>query len=102
MIEILKTVDFVVWIDNLKDRRATARILVRLDRLRIGNFGDFKNLGDGLSELRVSYGPGYRVYYSHRSDKIILLLIGGDKGSQSRDITKAKQILKQVNEDSKK
>jgi putative addiction module killer protein len=100
MIEILKTIEFVDWIDKLKDRSASARILLRLDRLRCGNFGDFKNIGDGLSELRVTYGPGYRVYYTHQGDKIVLLLIGGDKGSQARDITKAKKILKQINEDS--
>ena len=72
-----------------------SKILTRLDRLKLGNFGDCKTIGDGLAELRIHYGPGIRVYYSKIGNKVILLLCGGDKGSQSKDISKAKEYLKE-------
>ena len=80
---------FTEWLNSLRDIRARAAIRVRLDRIRFGNFGDFKFLGEGLYELRIHTGPGYRVYYGSIDSKIVLLLCGGDKHSQERDIRKA-------------
>ena len=97
MIEITKTKEFQLWVDKLKDRKAAARIFIRLDRVQMGNLGNFKNLGDSISELRINYGPGYRIYYTNKGNELVLLLIGGDKGSQKRDISKAKKILDQLN-----
>lgn len=91
---ITKTEEFIKWFDRLKDRKAKARINVRLSRIASqGYFGDHKAVGDGVFELRVDYGPGYRVYYTQRGEEIILLLIGGDKSTQQSDIEKAKKIL---------
>ena len=79
MIEIRKTDKFANWIDGLQDIRARARILVRIERLRTGNPGDVKPVGEGISELRIDYGPGYRVYFKKIGQKVIILLAGGDK-----------------------
>ena len=79
MIEIRKTDNFANWIDGLQDIRARARILVRIERLRTGNPGDVKPVGEGISELRIDYGPGYRVYFKKIGQKVIILLAGGDK-----------------------
>jgi putative addiction module killer protein len=95
LIEIIKSATFDRWLDRLADARARARIQVRLDRLRLGNFGDAKAVGDGISELRVDYGPGYRVYFARRGARLVLLLCGGDKSTQSRDIAAAKTIASQ-------
>ena len=84
------------WIEKLKDGRARARILMRIDRMELGLFGDAKSLGDGVSELRVSCGPGYRVYYAQDGDKVFLLLCGGDKSQQSKDIERAKAFSRQT------
>ena len=93
MLELLQTHEFVKWLKRLKDANARARINVRLKRISLtGNLGDAKPVGDGVYELRVDYGPGYRVYYSQRGKEILLLLIGGDKSSQQKDIDKAKKI----------
>ena len=96
-IEIYKTSSgkypFDAWFENLREIRTRAKILIRLDRLKLGNFGDCKTISNGLSELRIHYGPGIRIYYSKIGSKIILLLIGGDKGSQINDIKKAKEYL---------
>lgn len=93
MLELLQTDEFAKWIKRLKDANARARINVRLKRISLtGNLGDAKPVGDGVYELRVDYGPGYRVYYSQRGKEILLLLIGGDKSSQQKDIEKAKKI----------
>jgi len=81
------------WLVRLQDDRARARILVRLNRLSAGNFGDCRALREGVSELRIDYGPGYRVYYSHRGRTCILLLCGGDKRGQSADIARAISYL---------
>ncbi len=86
-------IPFREWLDALRDRRARARIRVRLNRVRLGNFGDAKSVGGGVYELRVPYGPGYRVYFARTGGRIILLLCGGDKSSQRRDIAKAKVYL---------
>ena len=90
MLEIRRTDEFTHWIDRLRDRVARAKILVRIDRLAAGNAGDVRPVGDGLSELRIDHGPGYRVYFVRRGLVLIVLLCGGDKSLQDRDITKAK------------
>jgi len=96
MIEIRQTVVFADWLDGLRDAVAVKRIKQRLARVQIGLFGDAKSVGDGVSELRVDHGPGYRVYFARRGDVVVILLCGGDKGSQKRDITRAKDINKEV------
>ncbi len=93
MIEIRRTEEFAKWLRRLKDSNAKARINIRIRRIELTeNLGDFKALGDGVSELRIDYGPGYRLYFSQRGNAIILLLIGGDKSSQQRDIRMAKKL----------
>ena len=84
-----RTDEFVKWINNLKDMRAFAQITRRLTRIELGNLGDFKPVGDKIFELRIDYSPGYRIYYTKRNNELILLLIGGDKSSQKKDIEKA-------------
>lgn len=83
------------WLENLRDVMGRARIAKRIDRLA-RNFGDRKPVGDGVSELRLAFGPGYRVYYTERNGAVIILLCGGDKGSQERDITRAKAMAKEI------
>lgn len=92
MVEVLKSATFDRWLRKLKDRRAAARVQVRIDRLAAGNPGDVKPVGNGVSELRIDYGPGYRVYYLQDGDRLIVLLCGGNKASQDKDILAAKQI----------
>mgnify|MGYP003197689567 CR=1 FL=1 len=93
MIDLVQTEEFMKWLKRLKDIDARARINVRLMRIALtGNLGDTKPVGDGVYELRIDYGPGYRVYYSQRGKEILLLLIGGNKSSQQKDIEKAKKI----------
>lgn len=89
-----KTDAYRDWIDNLKDVVGRARILMRVDRLVHGNPGIHRNLTDGVSELKVDVGPGYRVYYTLRGDRLLLLLLAGDKSTQSRDIAKAIQLAR--------
>jgi putative addiction module killer protein len=84
-------VPFEVWLDDLDDKRAVARVLARLARVRQGNLGDCKSIGEGVSELRVDYGPGYRVYFGQRGQTLVVLLCGGGKRTQDRDIRLAKQ-----------
>ncbi|HMB17242.1 MAG TPA: type II toxin-antitoxin system RelE/ParE family toxin [Pelovirga sp.] len=96
MIEVRKTERFTKWFNGLKDRRAKARIQVRIDRLEMGHFGDVAPIGEGVSELRIFYGPGYRVYFVQRNAVVVILLSGGDKSSQAADIAKAKEIAKQL------
>ncbi len=86
MIEVRQTPIFREWLDELADRRAAERIAQRIVRLQAGLLGDVKSVGDGLSELRVDYGPGYRVYFAQRRQILVILLCGGDKKSQKRDI----------------
>ena len=86
---IRKTEIYVKWIDGLHDTRARARILVRVERLASGNPGDVKPVGEGVSELRINYGPGYRVYYKKQGQEVIILLAGGDKRTQPSDIKTA-------------
>ena len=92
MVEVFTTDDFDRWLRKLKDRQGRLRILSRIDRLAHGNAGDVKALGQGVWELRLTYGPGYRVYYAYRGNRVVLLLCGGDKSTQSNDIAKAHQL----------
>ena len=96
MIEIRQTETYQKWFARLKDRNARARIDVRIRRLSLGNAGDTKPVGNGVSELRVDYGPGYRVYFVHKGGTIIILLCGGDKSTQKDDIQKAHALAQQV------
>ena len=91
-IEILETGAYSRWFAGLRDERARARVLVRIRRLSLGNFGDAKPVGGGLSELRVDYGPGYRIYFARRGGALVLLLTGGDKSRQRADIAKAREL----------
>ena len=90
--EIRKTEIFVDWLDNLRDNRAKARIIARIDRMEMGNFGDVRPVGDGVNELRIHYGTGYRVYFARRGPVVVILLCGGDKKTQRADIAKAKKL----------
>jgi putative addiction module killer protein len=96
--EIRQTAVFESWRDGLKDPRASARIDVRLRRLSLGHLGDAKSLGDGVSELRIDYGPGYRLYFTRRGERIVILLCGGDKKRQGDDIARAKQMAKEADD----
>jgi putative addiction module killer protein len=96
MIELRKTAVFSNWFKKLKDRRAKARIQARIDRLGLGNFGDVAPVGQGVSELRIDYGPGYRLYFIQQGLTIVILLSGGDKDSQNADIIKAKELAKRL------
>lgn len=95
MIEVRQTEVYEKWIGDLRDDRARARIEVRIYRLSLGNPGDVKPVGEGVSEMRVDYGPGYRVYFAGRGKEVILLLCGGDKSSQEADIATAKRLAKE-------
>lgn len=95
---INRTDEFSIWLKNLRDIRARAKIISRIDRLELGNPGDVAPVGDGVSEMRIHYGPGYRVYFVRRGDELIILLCGGDKSSQSSDIAAAKQLAHQMKE----
>jgi putative addiction module killer protein len=96
MIEIRKTDTFSKWIDGLQDIRARARILVRIERLAAGNPGDVKPVGEGVSEMRIDYGPGYRVYFKKMGQKVVVLLAGGDKKSQPKDIKTALRLSRNL------
>ncbi len=96
MFEVRRTAEFIDWLVELGDVQARARIAKRLDRLRDGNFGDAKSVGDGVSELRFTFGPGYRAYYTMRGRVVVILLCGGDKRSQKRDIERAIYLAKEV------
>ena len=96
MVEVRKTENFAKWLDGLKDIRARARILVRIERLASGNPGDVKPVGEGVSELRIDYGPGYRVYYKKKGQTVIILLAGGDKRTQSKNIKTALRLARNL------
>jgi len=96
MIEIRKTEVYARWIDGLRDIRARARILARVERLATGNPGDAEPVGEGVSELRIHYGPGYRVYYTQRGQELVILLAGGDKRTQARDIKTALRLARNL------
>lgn len=96
MIEIRKTQVFVEWLDGLRDIHARARILVRIERLVAGNPGDVRPVGEGVSELRIDFGPGYRVYYKKQGKAVVVLLAGGDKRTQARDIKTALHLARNL------
>ena len=90
--EVRQTDEFTRWFSRLRDNRARARIRARIDRLSEGNPGDARPVGEGVSEMRIDYGPGYRVYYSQRGQRFVMLLAGGDKSNQERDIWLALEL----------
>ena len=94
MTEIIRSATFSAWLSALADGRARVRIQIRIDRMADGNFGDAKPIGDGLSEARIDYGPGYRVYFIQQGRQLVILLCGGDKSSQNRDIKQARLIAR--------
>jgi putative addiction module killer protein len=96
VIEIRQTADFARWFGRLRDRRAKARIQVRLDRLAIGLLGDIRPVGEGVSELRIDYGPGYRIYLKQKGSELVILLAGGDKSAQQRDIRLALNLARDL------
>lgn len=95
MLEIIKSDTFDAWLRSLRDRQAKARIEVRIRRLSLDNPGQYRSLKSGINELKIDYGPGYRVYYASRNQTLLLLLCGGDKATQDQDIKTALRILKQ-------
>lgn len=96
MYEVRRTAVFIDWLSRLGDVQGRARIAKRVDRLAVGNFGDTKSIGQGVGELRFTFGPGYRVYYVLRGQMMVILLCGGDKGSQQRDIERAMAMAKEI------
>jgi putative addiction module killer protein len=96
MIEVRETEVFSKWLSGIQDTRAKAEIARRVRRLALGNPGDVKPVGEGVSELRIHYGPGYRVYYVQRGNLLVILLCGGDKGTQPKDIALALKLAKEV------
>ena len=96
MLEVRKTEVYAKWLDSLRDMRARARILVRVERLAAGNPGDVRPVGEGVSELRIDYGPGYRVYFKRQGRTVVVLLAGGDKRTQDRDIRTALRLARNL------
>lgn len=96
MIEVAQTEAFLDWLSGLRDSRARTKVVARIKRLAFGNSGDIAPVGEGVSELRIHYGPGYRVYLVQRGSKFVILLCGGDKSSQERDIKLAKKMAKEL------
>lgn len=90
------TREFSDWLESLRDRRARKIVIGRVDRAAFGNIGKTKDLGQGLSEMKIDYGPGYRLYFVQRGDELIILLCGGDKSTQNRDIVRARSIAKEL------
>ncbi len=99
MIEIRQTGTYETWFNKLSDSRAKARIDVRIRRLSLGNPGDVRSVGEGIMEMRVDYGPGYRVYFLQEGEKVVILLAGGDKSSQVKDIGRAKKLASRLREE---
>lgn len=100
MIEVRKTDGFAAWIARLTDREALRRIIIRIARIEAGLLGDVKPVGAGVPEVRIDHGPGYRVYFVQRGSRLIILLCGGDKGSQKRDITRAQALAAGLEDES--
>lgn len=98
MVEIRKTDLFVQWLDHLVDIQARARVQARIERLAAGNAGDVEPVGEGVSELRINYGPGYRIYFKRRGRELIILLAGGDKSTQAKDIKVALRLARNLSE----
>ena len=99
MFEVRQTARFAHWLEDLRDLRARARVQARIERLIGGNPGDAKPVGSGVSELRINYGPGYRVYFQQKGSTLIILLAGGDKSTQARDIQEALMLARQIKEE---
>lgn len=93
---VKRTDEFSSWLKGLRDVRAKAKVVARIDRLALGNPGDVGPVGDGISEMRIHYGPGYRMYYVSRGEEVVVLLCGGDKGSQDLDIAAAKKLASEL------
>ncbi len=98
MYTVLRSDEFDKWLTKLKDAKGKARIVARIRSAELGNLGDVKSVGEGISEMRIHYGPGYRIYFTQRGRLLILLLVGGDKSSQSRDIKRAKALAETMEE----
>ena len=96
MYVLRQTEEFQEWLQLLRDPKARARIVARLRHVEMGNLGDWKSLGDGVSELRVNYGPGYRLYFTRRARLLVVILAGGDKATQTRDIGRAKRLARDL------
>ena len=96
MLEVRKTDVYARWLDGLRDTHARARILARVERLEAGNPGDVRPVGEGVSELRINYGPGYRVYYKKQGQRLVVLLAGGDKRTQTNDIETARRLARNL------
>jgi putative addiction module killer protein len=96
MIEVRKTTIFTEWLVGLRDQNAKGRIASRISRLEHGNPGDVRPVGEGVSEMRIDYGPGYRIYHASRGSAVVILLCGGDKKTQSADVKKAKALAKEL------
>lgn len=96
MIEVRQTAVFADWFENLRDGQARARIQIRIRRLSLGNPGDVRPVGEGVSEMRIDYGPGYRVYFVQRGRELVVLLAGGDKSTQARDIQTALELARNL------
>ena len=96
MFNVLKTEEFDRWLSDLRDQVGKAKVLARIRRLELGNPGDVRNVGEGVSELRIDFGPGYRAYYKQTGRTIVLLLCGGDKSTQEGDIRKAKRLAAEL------
>jgi putative addiction module killer protein len=94
MIEVVRSDEFDAWLRDLRDRRARAKVQARVLRLALGNPGDVRPVGEGISEMRIDYGPGYRLYFNGRGETLIVLLCGGEKSTQQKDIESAKAIAK--------
>jgi putative addiction module killer protein len=93
---LIATPEFEQWLEKLRDVKGKARILSRLDSAALGNFGDCQSVGDGVSEMRIHFGPGYRVYFTRRGTFIYVLLVGGDKSTQKRDIKRALKMAREL------
>jgi len=96
MIEVRQTAAYAEWFDGIRDRQAKARIDIRIRRLSLGNAGDVRPVGEGVSELRIQFGPGYRVYFVQKGELLVVLLAGGDKSTQDRDIRIARELARDL------
>ncbi len=95
-IKIITTKQFEEWYRAIRDVRSRRKIALRIDRLKVGNFGDWKSVGEGVFELRIPFGPGFRVYFARKRNILVVILCGGDKNSQSKDIKKAQEIWREI------
>jgi putative addiction module killer protein len=98
-IQIITTQEFEKWLRSIVDIRSRRRITLRIQRLKLGNFGDYKSVGQEIYELRIHFGPGYRAYFAKKGELLVILLMGGDKSSQSKDINRSQQIWQEIKND---